>query len=134
LNFFHISSDTDWVPAPGTDDADSIDVTPLTRLRSIEFTVYDGNDESGWITETLLHVSSAHLEDVTFKIEYCDAEQPDDISGCLEWRQVDAILQQSTFSHLKKVHVWLAHEVEHINAIERLPRCAARGILRVDHF
>jgi hypothetical protein len=76
----------------------SIDITPLTHLRSIQFVFRCGRraNENDWIMYTLSQMSSVHLEDVVFHLIAVDWGA--DISGALRWSEVDAILQCSTFS------------------------------------
>jgi hypothetical protein len=122
-----LSSDIDWTMLTSTSGTHlSIDITPLTQLRSIEFIVDVVDDQNPWVTQTLSRISSTHIKDVTFKLVFFDGK---DIADTLEWSNVDAILQHSTFSRLRKVHFrWLPSLA---GVMQRLPHCAARGILRV---
>jgi hypothetical protein len=68
-----------------------------------------------------------------------------DVSDVLEWHDVDAVLQDSTFSHLRNVYFlsdrpfsvldWTLDEPQpsptRANVLQRLPLCHARGIFRV---
>jgi len=109
-----------------------MDIAPLTQLRSIEFIVYVGDHQSQWVTQTLSHVSSACLEDVTFKL---NVSESDDIANAnaLEWSNVDSVLQHSTFSRLRNVYFQGSpHYAPRSTIMQYLPQCTARGILRVD--
>jgi hypothetical protein len=120
----------------------SIDITPLTHLRSIHFVLQNLHhaNRNRWVTKILSQISSVHLEDVAFQL-YAFTGSPDtDLSDALEWDELDAILQRPTFSRLK--NVWFQTGLPLWNTVqapdpqrlfsaqlmEGLPRCRARGI------
>jgi hypothetical protein len=108
----------------------SIDISPLTQLRSIGFTVIVGAHPSQWPLQILLCISSARLEDVEFDLDFTFSN---DIANTLEWNSVDAILQRSTFSRLRNVYFrQLLSPTAHTSIVQHLPLCHARGILRFD--
>jgi hypothetical protein len=111
----------------------SIDIAPLTQLRSIQFTVVVGEHNSQWITQILLCISSARLEDVVFDLDL-SISISGDIADALEWNNVDEALQRSTFSRLRSVYFRLlpTQATRTTSVIQRLPQCAARGIIYVD--
>jgi hypothetical protein len=130
IECFRISSDGDWkmlTIVSGTHH--SIDMTSLTQLRSIEFMVLVGANQSQWVTQILSQISSAHLEDVEFKLVFFDSE---DFANALEWNNIDAVLQCSTFSRLRNIYFRQSSQAARISVIGHLPQCHARGILRVD--
>jgi hypothetical protein len=104
----------------------SIDVTPLTHLRSIRFMLGSAN-HNPWVTQILTQISSGHLEEVVFHLAGLAFRFGPGISGALEWREVDTILQRATFSRLKNVKFRGRPRSEPV--MEYLPRCHARGIL-----
>jgi hypothetical protein len=117
----------------------SNDITPLTHLRSIQFDLCGGDpvNPNQWVTQVLSHVSSVHLEDVSFQLHYSCY----DLSEALEWSEVDVILQRSTFSDLRTLSFVQCvftltsagpQPFAGTSIAQRLPQCAARGILRVD--
>jgi hypothetical protein len=107
----------------------SIDMTSLTQLRSIEFMILVGSNQSQWVTQILSQISSAHLEDVEFKLVFFYSE---DFPNALEWNNVDAVLQCSTFSRLRNIYFRQSSQAARTTVIGHLPQCHARGILRVD--
>jgi hypothetical protein len=137
IECFRISSDGDWkmlTTVSGTHH--SIDMTSLTQLRSIEFMVLVGANQSQWVTQILSQISSANLEDVVFRLDFFHSK---DIVDALEWNDVDAALQRSTFSRLRNVYFLsnLPFSVfdsasDCTSILQRLPRCHARGIFRID--
>jgi hypothetical protein len=82
-----------------------------------------------WVTQILTQISSGHLEEVVFHLAGLAFRFGPGISGALEWREVDTILQRATFSRLKNVEFRGARPPFSAQALERLPRCHARGIL-----
>jgi hypothetical protein len=129
----------------------SIDITPPTRLRSIEFMLIGDRsaNRSRCVTQILSCISSAHLEHVVFKpcnrFDFVGEVN----SNAREWHNVDSILQRSTFSRLRDVYFrctppssvvgWtsdgqFSSHAAYISIIQRLPQCHARGILRVDQW
>jgi hypothetical protein len=72
---------------------------------------------------------SARLQDVTFKLGFSN---PDVIANALDWKNVDAVLQHSAFSDLRNVYFRQLSSVAHTRIVQHLPRCHARGILRVE--
>jgi hypothetical protein len=121
----------------------SIDIAPLTHLRSIQLelhTLHPAN-RNRWVTQILSQISSVHLEAVAFQMfQYVGDIIDFDLSDVLEWSEVDAILQHSTFSRLKNVEIrsslrlrktFPAPEPQRpfsAEIVELLPRCHARGI------
>ena len=107
----------------------SIDITPLTHLRSIQFELCNGRHVE--IIQILSQISSVLLEDVAFQEHSIfDGEN---LHHCLEWGEVVTILQRSTFSRLRNVYFWqLQSWAPRTSVVQLLPRCAGRGILRVD--
>ena len=100
-----------------------------------------------WITQILSHLSSAHLEDVVFRMRLSDREGSDseEILNALEWQNVDAVLQRTAFSRLSNVHFscTIPSSVDstpdgsrlfsaRTSIVQHLPQCHSRGILRVD--
>jgi hypothetical protein len=128
-------------PPPTSGTRHPIDITPLTRLRSIEFVLqtYPQN-RNQWVTEILSQISSVHLEDVIFQMYPFTGHIDIGLSHALEWSEVDAVLQSSTFSRLRNVEVRSGTRLWDIipesdpqrpysaQVMERLPRCHARGI------
>jgi hypothetical protein len=124
-----------------------IDITSLTQLRSIEFKVFVGlnGNQNRWVTQILSQISSANLEVVVFKLVFPSGTSGD-VSDTLEWNNVDAVLQRSTFSGLRKVrfvsNLSFASfdstsgrpqlSYAHTSIMARLPQCHARGIVHVD--
>jgi len=128
---------------------DIIDITPLTRLRSIQFMFTSGRgaNRSQSVVQILSSMSPSKLEDVVFRPcnQFDVVEEID--SHAREWRAVDAILQSSAFSCLRNVHFqwtflssgfcsWsdsqrLSSQAERTSIIQHLPGCHARGILHV---
>ena len=119
----------------------SSEIAFLTRLRSIQFELRRGDRENPnrWITQILSRISSAHLEDVSFKLR----SSFDKLSEALEWSEIDVILQRPRFSGLKNLcfdqcYFFVTAEemkgpsVARTTIPHRLPQCAARGILRVE--
>ncbi len=124
----------------------SIDITPLTHLRSIHFVLQKIRcaNRNRWVTKILSQISSVHLEDVSFQsyaLALAFTSSPDtDLFYALEWDELDAILQRPTFSRLK--NVWFQTGLPLWNTVEApdpqrlfssqimgyLPRCRARGI------
>jgi hypothetical protein len=143
--FFHIRSDNDMtVLTDMSGTRHPIDVTPLTRLRSIEFVIRANRFRftvvlNRWVTQILSHISSAHLETVVFNLQsYSGEVSSDNISNVLEWHNVDVVLQRLAFSNLRNVHLLstcsvtdrplsLSGHVMHL-----LPQCHTRGIFRVN--
>jgi hypothetical protein len=117
-----------------------IDITPLTRLRSIQLVLQYSTNRNRWVTQILSQISSVHLEHVVFQMYPFAGSIDIGLSNALEWSEVDAILQSSTFSRLKNVEVrsgtrlWNTGQVPDpqrpfsAQIIERLPQCHARGI------
>jgi hypothetical protein len=117
----------------------SIDITPLTHLRSIQFELGKGRPAypNRWVTQILSQISSVHVEDVSFQT--LDDGICFGFSDALEWREVDAILQHSRFSRLRRVSFFKCVFISTSDGpqssctlMQHLPQCAARGILRVD--
>jgi hypothetical protein len=122
-----------------------IDIRHVTQLRSITFMLGAVN-QSRWVTEILSHISSARLEDVTFTVHcsnWCRrGVHLHNVSNALEWRNVDAVLQHSTFSGLRNVHFrcnfplsdfgWGLESLASV--VQHLPLCHARGIFHVDEW
>jgi hypothetical protein len=94
------------------------------------------------------------LEEVVFKLVFPrdhDGITSGNVANALEWHNVDAILQRSTFSSLRNVRFWcklplyipffilslpldrLPLPSAHTRIMEGLPQCHARGIVRVDN-
>jgi hypothetical protein len=117
-----------------------IDITPLTRLRSIQLVLQYSTNRNRWVTQILSQISSVHLEHVVFQMYPFAGSIDIGLSNALEWSEVDAILQSSTFSRLKNVEVrsgtrlWNTGQVPDpqrpfsAQIIERLPQCHACGI------
>jgi hypothetical protein len=85
------------------------------------------------------------LEDVMFEVGFPRGRgfTSKDVSDSLEWNAVDAVLQRSPFSSLRKVQIsldlpWVIIDSTsdraqlHRITMERLPYCHAHGIVRVD--
>jgi hypothetical protein len=131
---------------------DSIDMTPLTQLHSITFVLSttDGVNKNRWVTQILSRVASAHLEDVVFKLALPRGRgvTSGNISNALEWNNVDATLQRSTFSFLRNVYFLSdvplpdfdsmsdrpQSSSAHNRILQHLPECHARGIFRVGQW
>jgi hypothetical protein len=126
-----------------------IDITPLTQLRSIEFKVFVGlnGNQNRWVTHILSQISSAYLEDVVFKLDFV-LRTSGNVSNILEWNNVDAVLQRSTFSSLRNVRFlpnlsFASFDSTsdrpqlsslHMSIMECLPQCHARGIVHIDQL
>jgi hypothetical protein len=106
----------------------SIDITPLTHLRSIRF-VLNSAYRNRWVTQILSQISSVHLEEVVFALQTFVWGFGFGIAGALEWSEVDAVLQCSTFSQLRNVELQSGRRAFSARVIKLLPRCHARGIL-----
>ena len=81
----------------------------------------------------LSHISSARMDEVGFEIDVGDV-------GTLGWNEIDAALQHSSFSGLRKVEVrvvqWpdpftMPDEGDVSRIMDSMPRCHARGILHI---
>jgi hypothetical protein len=118
----------------------SIDMTSLKNLRFIRLALQRGYpaDQNRWVTRMLSQISSVHLEDVVLELCPFTSSIMYDLDTALEWSEVDAILQHSTFTRLRNVELqsttWdkaapILDPMFHAQAIERLPQCHARGIL-----
>jgi hypothetical protein len=85
----------------------SIDMTPLKDLRlfHLELEGLRPSHRNRWVSRILSRISSAHLEDVVILLHSSARSIGVDLSNVLEWSEVDAILQRSTFSRLKNVEV-----------------------------
>ena len=88
-----------------------------------------------WLAQILLRLSSIHMDEIV--LDLCPWFN--DSLNAAEWRAVDDVLQQLTFSRLSKFEIRLltsATAPGQIPAKERsqffidnLPQCNARGIL-----
>jgi hypothetical protein len=89
----------------------------------------------------LSDVSSAHLTEVVFKVDFNAGSFWRPNFHSVDWSEVDEVLQQSTFCNLEKVEIYCIDalfwpgEPERWPLPERImnlmPKCAARGILGV---
>ena len=106
-----------------------LDLSRLTRVRSIRILFKFFNPECAWwLTRVLSHISSVHLEEIALEFKFSDYMN----HGSQAWDQVDAILQNSTFSGLRKVELCCPPASESTLAQEiasYMPRCRARGII-----
>jgi hypothetical protein len=107
-------------------------------LRSSQFGLGGGlSANNRWILHILSQMSSVHLEDVVFQLSRFEGPSDSDISSALEWSEVDAILQSSTFSRLRNVELRCRLFYDSpprrrpfpTQVINRLSRCHARGIV-----
>jgi hypothetical protein len=96
------------------------------RLTDVNFEISD-DFECEWIMESLLSISSPHLEEVRFTIDG-EAEYSDEV---MDWVTLDAILAGQQFSKLTRVvialHAWKGHRL----FASLLPQCHSRGVLIV---
>ena len=109
-----------------------LNLSHFTRVRSIRilFEFFDP-ECAWWLTRVLSNISSVHLEEVALEFKFSDYVE----DGSQAWDQVDAILQNSMFSGLRKVEICClgsspALESKLAEGIASyMPRCRARGII-----
>ena len=110
-----------------------MDLRHNARLRSLQIELDGFSEGTRPVTHMLSTISSAHMDEVGFEIDARDI-------GLLGWNEIDAALQHSSFSKLRKVEVrvirwrdlvmgWDPNDL--LLIMDVIPQCHARGILRI---
>ena len=102
-------------------------------LRPVQIELVNADHAATLATQMLSQLSSARIEEVGLTIGGCE----ENILDPAIWNDIDAALQHSSFSGLKTVNVrlipmdgiWAWND--HLLIMNYMPRCRARGILRV---